>query len=274
MATSRRPTSSLATHLPFMDRGLFFAKAHPHRSYAVAAPIDPDEAAGRDVHQRRRADPLGAHDPRRDAAADPGRRPGAQARARRRRARALRRPRGFSARALAGGRPGRVPLVDAGLHVGRPRALRRAAEPSLEACVRRDGIQQVGDDRRHRRRRADLRRDPRARERLGGPLRLEAAESSRLGSEIRQGEHRDRLAVLRAAVRPRREALAGRSDPGRGCDPAGRRIEAGGLSRRRKGRCTSSRRSAGTSGATWSGTRPSGAGTAPATARATRATAV
>jgi glycine/D-amino acid oxidase-like deaminating enzyme/nitrite reductase/ring-hydroxylating ferredoxin subunit len=34
----------LATHLPFMDRGLFFAKAHPHRSYAVAAPIDPAKA--------------------------------------------------------------------------------------------------------------------------------------------------------------------------------------------------------------------------------------
>jgi glycine/D-amino acid oxidase-like deaminating enzyme/nitrite reductase/ring-hydroxylating ferredoxin subunit len=34
----------LATHLPFMDRGLFFAKAHPHRSYAVAAPIDPAQA--------------------------------------------------------------------------------------------------------------------------------------------------------------------------------------------------------------------------------------
>jgi glycine/D-amino acid oxidase-like deaminating enzyme/nitrite reductase/ring-hydroxylating ferredoxin subunit len=34
----------LATQLPFMDRGLFFAKAHPHRSYAVAAPIDPGEA--------------------------------------------------------------------------------------------------------------------------------------------------------------------------------------------------------------------------------------
>jgi glycine/D-amino acid oxidase-like deaminating enzyme/nitrite reductase/ring-hydroxylating ferredoxin subunit len=30
----------IATHLPFIDRGLFFAKAHPHRSYAVAAPID------------------------------------------------------------------------------------------------------------------------------------------------------------------------------------------------------------------------------------------
>jgi glycine/D-amino acid oxidase-like deaminating enzyme/nitrite reductase/ring-hydroxylating ferredoxin subunit len=34
----------LATQLPFMDRGFFFAKAHPHRSYAVAAPIDPAKA--------------------------------------------------------------------------------------------------------------------------------------------------------------------------------------------------------------------------------------
>jgi glycine/D-amino acid oxidase-like deaminating enzyme/nitrite reductase/ring-hydroxylating ferredoxin subunit len=30
----------VATHLPFEDSGLFFAKAHPHRSYAVAAPLD------------------------------------------------------------------------------------------------------------------------------------------------------------------------------------------------------------------------------------------
>jgi glycine/D-amino acid oxidase-like deaminating enzyme/nitrite reductase/ring-hydroxylating ferredoxin subunit len=29
----------LATHLPFLDSGLFFTKAYPHRSYAVAAPI-------------------------------------------------------------------------------------------------------------------------------------------------------------------------------------------------------------------------------------------
>ena len=34
----------LATHLPFMDRGLLFAKTQPHRSYAVAAPIDPADA--------------------------------------------------------------------------------------------------------------------------------------------------------------------------------------------------------------------------------------
>jgi Rieske Fe-S protein len=33
----------LATHLPFEDQGLFFAKAHPQRSYAVAGPIAPDD---------------------------------------------------------------------------------------------------------------------------------------------------------------------------------------------------------------------------------------
>jgi glycine/D-amino acid oxidase-like deaminating enzyme/nitrite reductase/ring-hydroxylating ferredoxin subunit len=30
----------MATHLPFLDRGIFFAKTYPHRSYAVAAPIE------------------------------------------------------------------------------------------------------------------------------------------------------------------------------------------------------------------------------------------
>ena len=34
----------LATHMPFMDRGLFFTKAHPHRSYAVAAQIEAGKA--------------------------------------------------------------------------------------------------------------------------------------------------------------------------------------------------------------------------------------
>jgi glycine/D-amino acid oxidase-like deaminating enzyme/nitrite reductase/ring-hydroxylating ferredoxin subunit len=37
----------LATHLPILDRGLFFVKAYPHRSYAVAAPIaDSDDPEG------------------------------------------------------------------------------------------------------------------------------------------------------------------------------------------------------------------------------------
>jgi glycine/D-amino acid oxidase-like deaminating enzyme/nitrite reductase/ring-hydroxylating ferredoxin subunit len=30
----------VATHLPFLDRGLFFARCHPERSYVVAAPYD------------------------------------------------------------------------------------------------------------------------------------------------------------------------------------------------------------------------------------------
>jgi glycine/D-amino acid oxidase-like deaminating enzyme/nitrite reductase/ring-hydroxylating ferredoxin subunit len=34
----------LATQLPFLDRGLFFAKAHPQKSYAIAAPIQEDRA--------------------------------------------------------------------------------------------------------------------------------------------------------------------------------------------------------------------------------------
>jgi nitrite reductase/ring-hydroxylating ferredoxin subunit len=34
----------LATHLPFLDRGLFFAKAHPAMSYALAAPTEPAAA--------------------------------------------------------------------------------------------------------------------------------------------------------------------------------------------------------------------------------------
>lgn len=34
----------VATHLPILDRGLFFAKAYPHRSYALCAPIQPSDA--------------------------------------------------------------------------------------------------------------------------------------------------------------------------------------------------------------------------------------
>jgi glycine/D-amino acid oxidase-like deaminating enzyme/nitrite reductase/ring-hydroxylating ferredoxin subunit len=31
----------VASHIPFLDRGLFFAKVHPHRSYALAARVEP-----------------------------------------------------------------------------------------------------------------------------------------------------------------------------------------------------------------------------------------
>jgi glycine/D-amino acid oxidase-like deaminating enzyme/nitrite reductase/ring-hydroxylating ferredoxin subunit len=42
--TLRAKDVVVATHLPFEDSGLFFTKAHPHRSYAVAAPIEPAAA--------------------------------------------------------------------------------------------------------------------------------------------------------------------------------------------------------------------------------------
>src|SRR4029450_11587482 len=37
--TVRAADVFVATQLPITDRGLYFAKAYPHRSYAVAAPI-------------------------------------------------------------------------------------------------------------------------------------------------------------------------------------------------------------------------------------------
>ena len=36
----------VATHLPFLDRGLYFAKAHPQMSYAVAAPVESSPPEG------------------------------------------------------------------------------------------------------------------------------------------------------------------------------------------------------------------------------------
>jgi glycine/D-amino acid oxidase-like deaminating enzyme/nitrite reductase/ring-hydroxylating ferredoxin subunit len=42
--TLRAKDVIVATHIPFEDSGLFFTKAHPHRSYAVAAPIDETKA--------------------------------------------------------------------------------------------------------------------------------------------------------------------------------------------------------------------------------------
>jgi glycine/D-amino acid oxidase-like deaminating enzyme/nitrite reductase/ring-hydroxylating ferredoxin subunit len=44
MVTAR--DAVLASHLPFLDRGFFFAKAHPERSYAVACRIDDAQDPG------------------------------------------------------------------------------------------------------------------------------------------------------------------------------------------------------------------------------------
>jgi glycine/D-amino acid oxidase-like deaminating enzyme len=51
-----------ATHLPIVSDGKFFAKAYPYAHPAMAARIDPARA-GRHVHQRRAAGPLGTHRP-------------------------------------------------------------------------------------------------------------------------------------------------------------------------------------------------------------------
>ncbi len=47
--TGRTVTASsviVATHLPFLDRGLYFARCHPERSYVVAAPYERPAATG------------------------------------------------------------------------------------------------------------------------------------------------------------------------------------------------------------------------------------
>jgi len=43
-AEIRAPHVVVATHIPFLDRGLYFAKAHPMKSYAIAAPCDTERA--------------------------------------------------------------------------------------------------------------------------------------------------------------------------------------------------------------------------------------
>jgi glycine/D-amino acid oxidase-like deaminating enzyme len=53
----------VATHLPFLDRGLFFAKTYPHRSYAIAAPIAEPRVPEGMFHQRGHAHAFGPHDP-------------------------------------------------------------------------------------------------------------------------------------------------------------------------------------------------------------------
>ena len=57
----------VATHLPFLDRGLYFARCHPERSYVVAAPYSGGGAADGHVPQHRVPRPLDPHSPARRA---------------------------------------------------------------------------------------------------------------------------------------------------------------------------------------------------------------
>ena len=149
----------LATHFPFPDRGLYFARVHAERSYCVAAPLEgePPEGmfisassptrsirfhpeAGRELlivggegHPVGRGGPTG---PRYD------------------RARELR-PRAFRLR------PGHSPLVGAGQLRGGRRAARRKADAALAAHLGGHRLPQVGACDGRGGRAADHRRDRR-----------------------------------------------------------------------------------------------------------------
>ena len=262
----------VATHLPILDRGLFFAKTYPHLSYALCAPIDPSDApdgmfinAGTPTRSMRT---LSDGDRLLLNVGGSGHKIGAENDT----PVQVRRAGGVPPRALAGRRRGRVPLVDPRLHAPRPGAVRRSGRPLDAPRLHGDGLQQVGNDERDRRVDDDRGLDSRPREPLARALRLEAASSAVGALEVRQGERQRRLPLLRrpgasAATHPPRTTF----DPARARSSAGsgRRPSTGTTT----GRCTSSHRSVGTSGASWTGTRPSGRGTARATARATRPTA-
>ena len=74
-AGSTPSTSIVATHFPFPDRSLAFARAHPQRSYAIACRIAGEPPDGH-VHQRRLPHPLGPRHPGRRRGVADGRRRG------------------------------------------------------------------------------------------------------------------------------------------------------------------------------------------------------
>ena len=124
----------VATHYPFLDRALAFARVLPAALLRAAVP-DRGRAAGGHVHQRRLAHALGPRGPARDGeelllVGGEGHKTGEGGDTEERYARA----RGVRARAL-GRALGRVPLVGAGRHDDRRRALRRPAHARSTTSV-------------------------------------------------------------------------------------------------------------------------------------------
>ena len=162
----------VATHLPFLDRGLYFARCHPERSYVVAGRTT-DAARGHvPLHRAARAFDQGARRLAARGRREPQDRPG-------RRRGALRTPGGVGARAL---RPrARAALGDSGPHAGGRRALRGAPRPALVGRLGGHRLPQVGPGDGHGRGRAAGRPDRGPRSRLDGALRpaARAAEGER-----------------------------------------------------------------------------------------------
>ena len=147
----------LATGVPILDRGLYFSKVEPQRSYALAfdfpnAPEGMYLSAGSDSRSIR------------DAPADGGTRllvgGSGHSVGRTTLGAATRRHPARLDRVLLPGRRGDPPVVGPGLLPARRRALRRPAAPGPGAHLRRHRLRQVGDDQRGRRCPGDLRPDP------------------------------------------------------------------------------------------------------------------
>ena len=152
----------VATHLPFLDRGAFFAKCHPEREYVLAVALDQAVPKGMYLSAEQPTRSIRQHpldggellilsgDSHKTGQDDETERHYAAARA-------------VRARSLRGALD-RVSLVNPGPHERRPGALHRQAQTRLRPPLRRDRLQQVGDDERDGRGGHDQRSDPRARE--------------------------------------------------------------------------------------------------------------
>ena len=166
----------LATGIPILDRGGFFARLKPSRSYCMAYKVPGNITRGciistdsptRSVRYAPTAGRRSAHRRRRGASRGPGEEPGllgADLDA-------------WTKRALPRSDADAL-LVGAGLHARRRAALRRAHPPRQRQDLRGNGFRQVGHDKRHRRRPGAVEPHPRRSDGLGQRVRqLEPART-------------------------------------------------------------------------------------------------
>ena len=148
-AGSRRPAPALtaghvvvATHFPFLDRGLYFARIHPERSYALGVRVRGDAPQGMYISADQPTRSIRSH-PVADGeiliVGGEGHKTGQGGDTRR----ALPGARAIRARAL-GRRERRVPVGEPGQRVGGPRALHREARAAFAPDLHGDRIQEVG----------------------------------------------------------------------------------------------------------------------------------
>ena len=166
----------------------------------------------------------------------------------------------------------RLSLDQRGLHADRPCAVHRLVVLDRRRLSGRDRLQRLGHHQRHRRRDPDRRPDRGPRQSLARPVRRDPDQADRRRAGVRRRHGRDRLASDRRLSRAQAARLR-RAGAGRGGDPQDRRPAMSPAFATRRARCTRSRRSAPIWAAWSAGTRPTGPGTAPATARASRSTA-